>query len=217
MTQPSSTRRGAEAPCLASTTAAASTGLAGASAGRLHVNELPLPAALVRAMHEGRWRVPSQAVLRRVFRERPIAPVFFDLPRMIVENERWLRETDPAYFGHADTQAPPGDLNPAQSVLIGAMGPELPIALDYRRGLEQPSVVYLHSGGDRWITIARGFRELLSRFDADRPLSGARVAARSTREDDGQASMTATLQSRTEEERNGEQDVCGRLELEHHR
>lgn len=215
MTQPSSTRRGAEAPCLASITAAGGKGLGGA--GRLHINELPLPVALVRAMHEGRWRVPSMPVLRRVFRERPIAPVFFDLPRMIVENERWLRETDPAYFGHADTQAPPGDLNPAESVLIGAMGPELPVALDYRRGLEQPSVVYLHSGGDRWITIARGLRELLSRFDSDRPISGAKVAARGIREDDGQASMTATLQSRTEEERNGEQDVCGRLELEHHR
>jgi len=131
------------------------------------INGLPLPSSLVRAMGERRWRCPPEFVLRRVFRETPVRAVLHDLESMRRANERWLAETNPAFFGHADDRLPPGDIDPARSVILGEIGPDLPFALDYRVSLEQPAVLYLHSGSDRWIRVARHIDDLLARLRLD--------------------------------------------------
>lgn len=134
----------------------------------MHINDLPLPRALLLAMHEERWRCPIPAALRRVFRESPARAAFFDLATMREENRRWRDETDRAYLGRADEKTPPGDIDPTRSLLLGALGPEMPFALDYRTADAEPRVLYLHTGGDLWITVARDVDDLLARLRLDR-------------------------------------------------
>jgi hypothetical protein len=138
------------------------------------VNGLPLPPALLRAMDERRWRCAPAPLMRRVFRETPVNAVMHDLPAMRHANQRWLCETNPAFFGHADDRFAPGDIAPDRSVILGVLGPDLPFALDYRASLEEPSVIYLHSGGDRWIRVARSIEDLLFRLQLTvRPASAS--------------------------------------------
>ncbi len=135
------------------------------------INGLRLPPVLLRIMTEQRWRSAPESLVRRVFRENPVRLVLHDLAEMRRANAQWLEETNPAFFGHADEKLPPGDIDRTRSVIIGGLGPDLPFALDYRASMERPSVLYLHSGGDRWIRIARDVDDLLSRLrlDARRP------------------------------------------------
>lgn len=128
----------------------------------VHINGLPLPAALVQAIEEGRWRCPSGSILRRVFREHPVRAQLYDLPLMRAENRTWRASKDPAFLGHSDDKSPPGDIDPERSLLLGALGPDMPFALDYRVSLTDPRVLYLHTEGDRWITIARDIEHLLA-------------------------------------------------------
>ncbi|MBL9103662.1 MAG: hypothetical protein JNL82_22135 [Myxococcales bacterium] len=128
---------------------------------------LQLPPALARALVERRWRRPLESHLRRVFRERPIRAEFYDLPALRHANRRWHVERDPAFVGHPDAKAPPGDIDPTRSLLLGVLGPDLPFALDYRVTSGEPRVVYLHSGGDRWITVARDIEQLLVSLHLD--------------------------------------------------
>jgi hypothetical protein len=129
-----------------------------------NIHGLLLPAPLVRALEEHRWRCPVEAILRRVFREKPVRAEFFDLATILDVNLRWRDERDPAFVGHPDPRAPPGDIDPTRSLLLGNLGPDLPFALDYRLSLDDPRVLYLHSGGDRWITVAPDIEQLLVRL-----------------------------------------------------
>jgi len=139
------------------------------SPDRVRINGLLLPLALSLAIAGQRWRAPEESLLRRVFRERPIRARLFDLVTMREENRAWLEVKDRAFFGHTDTKHPPGDIDPASSLLLGTLGPDLPFALDYRPPSEEPRVVYLHSGGDRWITVACSVEDLLSRLGLSAP------------------------------------------------
>jgi hypothetical protein len=129
---------------------------------RVYINGLALPRALVRAMAEGRWRCPAGSLLRRVFREPPVQARLYDLAAMRERNRRWCEQKDPAFFGRSDDKVPPGDIEPARSLLLGELGPDMPFALDYRVSPAEPRVLYLHTNGDQWITIARDIEHLLS-------------------------------------------------------
>ncbi|WAS93668.1 hypothetical protein [Nannocystis punicea] len=133
----------------------------------MQINGLHLPTALMRAIGERRWRRPAVEVLRRVFRESPIKVQLYDLDEMRAANHRWLEEKDPAYFGRSDAKKPPGNIDPARSLLLGLLGPHMPFALDYRTSDDRPSVLYLHSGGDQWITVAGDIEQLLARLQLD--------------------------------------------------
>lgn len=133
----------------------------------MEINGLRLPGALTRAITEQRWRPPLVDAVRRVFRESPVAIRLYDLDEMRAANHRWLEEKDPAYFGHSDDKKPPGDIDPARSLLLGILGPHMPFALDYRVAGDRPRVLYLHSGGDRWITVAGDVEQLLARLQLD--------------------------------------------------
>jgi hypothetical protein len=124
-------------------------------------NGLPLPPALVEAIHTGRWAVPSLDKLQAVFahaasKDEPIAhPAFFDLDGIQRENEGWSDESLPSYLGSKDDKVQPGDIDPSRSVVIADLGPDRLIALDYRTSDENPRVVYL-TGNEkpRWIEAA---------------------------------------------------------------
>lgn len=136
---------------------------------RVRINGLLLPRALTLAIDERRWRAPAEPQLRRVFREKPVRVRLFDLAAMRAENRAWLEGKDRAFFGHLDDKHPPGDIDPARSLLLGTLGPHLPFALDYRVSDDDPRVLYLHSGGDRWITVACNVEILLARLKLDEP------------------------------------------------
>lgn len=138
------------------------------SPDRVWINGLLLPLALSLAIAGQRWRAPEESLLRRVFRERPTRARLFDLVTMREENRAWREVKDRAFFGHTDNKHPPGDIDPASSLLLGSLGPDLPFALDYRAS-EEPRVIYLHSGGDRWITVACTVEDLLSRLGLSAP------------------------------------------------
>ncbi|MFZ6182469.1 hypothetical protein [Nannocystis pusilla] len=133
----------------------------------MQINGLHLPTALTRAIGEQRWRRPPVDALRRVFRESPIRVQLYDLDAMHAANRGWLNEKDPAYFGHSDDKKPPGNIDPARSLLLGLLGPHMPFALDYRISSDRPRVLYLHSGGDQWITVAGDIEQLLARLQLD--------------------------------------------------
>jgi len=107
----------------------------------MQINGLYLPVALIRAIGERRWRRPANECLRRVFRESPLRVQLYDLDAMHAANRRWLNEKDPAYFGHSDDKKPPGNIDPARSLLLGLLGPHMPFALDYRISGDRPRVL----------------------------------------------------------------------------
>lgn len=150
--------------------------------GRVRINGLLLPLALTLAIEGRRWRAPAESLLRRVFRERPVRVRLFDLAAMREENRAWREVKDRAFFGHLDDKQPPGDIDPACSLLLGTLGPHLPFALDYRVSHEDPRVLYLHSGGDRWITVACNIEQLLARLKLNEP-AGGRASMSSSVED----------------------------------
>lgn len=107
---------------------------------------LELPHELVDLLRDGHWQAPEPAVLERVFGDRPSAPRFYDLRGMEGETSSWVEETDPLYLG-----TPPEDLDPGNSVIIGDLGPDQPLALDYRS--DPPCVRYLGIDGG-WRIVA---------------------------------------------------------------
>lgn len=137
--------------------------------GRVRINGLLLPHALTSAIAGRRWRCPAEPLLRRVFREKPVRVRLFDLAAMQAENRAWREVKDRAFLGHLDDKQPPGDIDPACSLILGTLGPHLPFALDYRVSADEPRVLYLHSGGDRWITVACNMEELLARLRLNEP------------------------------------------------
>ncbi|GLY91490.1 hypothetical protein [Actinoallomurus iriomotensis] len=130
------------------------------------INGLPLPGALCAAIEDRRWAPPADELLTRVFGDRPQGPRFYSLDHMRFENHRWPEVGSglPAYLGSPDAAAPPGDIDPRRSVLIGDLGHEMPFALDFRTSWDRPRVVYLTIGTDRWITVAPDAEVLLDRL-----------------------------------------------------
>jgi hypothetical protein len=122
------------------------------------VNGLPLPIALMSALRDTvRRAVLSPEAWRSVFPEELVRHArLYDERLLVNENMSWLSETDFAYLGHADEGDPPGDIDPAASVLIADLGPDRPLALDYRKSADCPCVLYLadRPNGARWITVA---------------------------------------------------------------
>jgi len=117
------------------------------------VNGHSLPPALLTLIEEGRWVAPSQERIALVFGESSTLSEFYPLWQIIEETANWVPETNPAYLGAVDPEVPPGDLDPARSVLIADLGPDRPIALDLRS--DPPSVVLLRMAQPpRWRRIA---------------------------------------------------------------
>ncbi|MFI2662889.1 SMI1/KNR4 family protein [Micromonospora carbonacea] len=130
------------------------------------VGGLRVPGPLLKLIREDRWVAPSdQALLASIFGEAPQHPTFYKVNGMVRENQSWHSDMDPEtrewYVGSKSLESPPGDIDPARSLLIGDMGPDQPFALDYRASDSDPSVIYLRSDNG-WVEIAPNIRALLS-------------------------------------------------------
>lgn len=78
---------------------------------------LPLPHELVKVIQDGKWRPPNDPqVYIDTFGEPPDNAVFYDLDEMSRQD-------------------------PARSVLIGDLGPDMPIALDFRNSASRTSKI----------------------------------------------------------------------------
>jgi hypothetical protein len=133
------------------------------SEGATLVNGLPVPAALVAAIQEGRWPgIVERQTLERVFHSKPVMPRFLSLEDVAAINKHWHEEVDPLYIGEADDADPPGDIDPVQSLVIAELGPDQLIALDYRPAAG-PEVVYASDDArSPWRRVAGSIEELLT-------------------------------------------------------
>ena len=125
---------------------------------------LPVPRDLLDAMDQGRWHLPSNGALERVFGEKPSWPHLFGLKELgrhllaRLPSEQW------SHFGLGPSTDDPDLLDPARALIIGDLGPDLPIALDYRNSYEVPRVVYLRSDGTRWVEVASSIADLIEQL-----------------------------------------------------
>ena len=123
-----------------------------------------LPPLLASLVKQGRWRPPSSEVLATVFGEQPSAPDFYGFDGMANETSHLLemdREYQIWYLGRRDDSVYPGDLDLSECVLIGDLGPERPIALDYRKDRRSPEVVLLTSQG--WLCVCPNVETLVEK------------------------------------------------------
>jgi hypothetical protein len=129
----------------------------------IEVNGLQLPLALVDAIRSGRWTVPSKSVLQAVFPSEPIEhPSFFGIDELKRENAGWPTEATAYYLGRENEKDAPGNIDPTKSVIIGDLGPDRLIALDFRASNDRPCVVYLTGNEEsRWIKAAPDIESLL--------------------------------------------------------
>jgi hypothetical protein len=130
------------------------------------VGGLVLPVKLVVAIEKGIWQPPADNnVLADVFGDTPESPEFYDLPAIDRQNRSWQAMSAETVFGDPIADQSLG-IDPRQSVVIGDLGPDMPIALDYRGSRENPRVLYLgFSGVPIWREISRSFGELLDRLN----------------------------------------------------
>jgi hypothetical protein len=126
---------------------------------------LPLPRELVEVIQAGRWRPPTDPrVYIDTFGELPDCPLFYDLDEMSRQNRSWQSSSAEEEFGYPVEGRSVG-IDPARSVLIGDLCPDMPIALDFRDSETNPSVLYQTCKGIIvWVRIAGSVSELLERL-----------------------------------------------------
>lgn len=151
------------------------------------VNGRELPTIVVDLVKVGRWRMPTQpSILRRVFILEKLSgdeeystgcesgrPKLYSIELMQSETSNWLdwgaESSD--LLGTPSITEPPGDIDPAYTVLIGDIGSGLdsPIALDYRVSLSHPSVVYYSYPADgKWIMIVPSIESFVEALELKR-------------------------------------------------
>lgn len=129
----------------------------------VEVGGLVLPDALVHAVREGGWTRPKNVeTLRRVFGDEPDGPMFYDLPSMLRQNVTFQASSPGEVYGEV-SESSVGVL-PAQAVLVGDLGADMPIVLDYRGSSGSPRVIYLGPSG--WIEVAPNVEALLAELGA---------------------------------------------------
>jgi hypothetical protein len=127
------------------------------------VGGLDLPGALLEAIDGGRWNPPEDADrMRDVFRDEPDWPKFYDVPSMVRQNQ-FFQNASVAEL-ERDVPGSSGGLgvDPALTVLIGDLGADTAIALDYRLSRDNPRVIYLAEDG--WREVAPDFETLCQRL-----------------------------------------------------
>jgi hypothetical protein len=129
------------------------------------IGGLTIPAALIDAFTGSRWAVlAGSPKLEELVGQRTIRPVFFTFEIMTKINKSWHRDNYDAYKGQPSATRPPGDIDPLRSLLIGEIGPDQPIAIDYRQ-VGEPCVVFATDDTvSPWIIIAESIDTLLQRL-----------------------------------------------------
>lgn len=126
---------------------------------------LPLPCELVSVIQAGKWIPPTDLqVYLDIFGELPDHAMCYSLGEMIRQNGPWQSSSAQEVFGDPVEGRSVG-IDPARSVLIGDLGPDMPIALDFRSSEDNPSVLYqTYRGAVVWLRIADNVCEFLERL-----------------------------------------------------
>ena len=128
------------------------------------VGGLELPRSLVEAIRAGRWKAPSDdELLRTVFRDTPDWPDFFTIAAMGPQNRNFQSLTSAALEEWVPGSGDGLGVEPSLAVIIGSLGADMPIALDYRVTWDNPRVIYL--GEDGWHEVAADFATLCRLLD----------------------------------------------------
>jgi hypothetical protein len=137
----------------------------------------PLPGEIVSAMARGEWKFPRDgSLMARIFTEAPTSAArLYSVDLMVTENAAW-RASPPQQqelYGGPGSQAE-GYLviDPQSSLLIGDLGYDMPVALDYSVSPDRPRVVYLPSRAPGWIEVACDVPEFLRLIEASAPTPG---------------------------------------------
>ena len=126
---------------------------------------LSLPRDLVAVLQSGKWSPPADPqVYIDTFGELPDHVMFYGLEEMIRQNSSWQSSSVQEVSGNPVKGHSVG-IEPARSVVIGDLGPDMPIALDFRNSNDKPSVLYQrYRGGVVWLKVADTVGELLERL-----------------------------------------------------
>jgi hypothetical protein len=126
----------------------------------------PLPEEIATAISRGEWRIPADAAgMATRFTEPPTAAArLYSLELMATENAAW-RAAPPEelkVYGGPGAQAEGYlTIGPQSALLVGDLGYDMPIALDYSVSASRPRVVYLPSSAPGWIEVAGDVPEFL--------------------------------------------------------
>ena len=126
------------------------------------IGSLNLPETLCLALDSGEWPALAHSpALQQVFRgESGRHASFYTVAAIRQENEGWATEKRRAYLGFRGPGACPGDIDPARSVLVADLGPDVLVALDYRAS--PPAVIFLPSRSEQWFMAARSVEALIA-------------------------------------------------------
>lgn len=133
------------------------------------IRGLPLPRQIQDAIEGGTWTLPSDTeTVERLFTETASAEgKLYAVKGMISETEAWANEPDEQLAHYGGPNAEAGGyltLDPERSVLIGDLGYDRPIALDYSLSPERPRVLYLPSTAPGWVEVAPDVPSFLERL-----------------------------------------------------
>src|SRR5947208_3662821 len=104
---------------------------------KVAVSGLALPDSLLHTIETGRWKVPSNSrLIADVFGDEPDGPQFYDLPSMTVQNQSFRTMSTEEIYGAPNKESL--GIDASLAVLIGDLGADMPIALDYRVNRENP-------------------------------------------------------------------------------
>lgn len=120
------------------------------------VGHLPLPGSLFRAIQEGRWKPPAGSrAVAEVFADEPDWVEFYNLETMLIQNRSFQTKSQEEIAEEVPGSDGGLGCDPSLAVIIGSLGADMPIVLDYRDDRLNPRVIYL--GLDGWRKIADDF------------------------------------------------------------
>ena len=127
------------------------------------VGGLALPGALLEAIGGNRWKPPENVdLIGEVFGDEPDWPQFYDVATMTRQN-RFFQNMSVEELEESVPGSHQGlGVDPALAVLIGSLGADMPIVLDYRPSRNNPRVIYLARDG--WREVAPDFGALCQRL-----------------------------------------------------
>jgi hypothetical protein len=117
----------------------------------------------VSAIESGRWRPPDEiSAVCEVFADEPEWVEFYDFAEMVRQNRRFQLMSEE----EADHEVPGSSrglgITPRLAILIGSIGGDMSIALDYRVDRQQPRVIYFGIQG--WREVAPDIESLCLRL-----------------------------------------------------
>ncbi|MFD3314286.1 hypothetical protein [Streptomyces sp. NPDC058694] len=136
------------------------------------VFDLPLPACLVKSIKDQSWmNLANSPKIEEIFGQAAVRPAFYSIAGMIGMTKWWRVEIDEEtlqyYFGTSEECAAPDHMTRMKTVIIGTLGPDLPIALDYRGSPVDPIVTFLGEDG-AWQKISENVCDLILALDSQR-------------------------------------------------